>query len=558
MDISFLANLFLFLGALGASYAMDHSPTREESDPLYDENGYARTDEGSSRAEDETADRDSLAWFLYGGDDTLTGSAGADYANLGNGDDSAEMGAGSDIALGGTGDDTIAGDNGADSLFGGEGDDILSGDLGDDTLRGEDGNDVLTGETGADVLLGGVGDDTISGFGIDAAAATGLATIDGADQLLGGDGNDLLLMGHGDIAAGGSGNDMFQFDTRWGESTDAFRITDFAEAEDQIEILYVPRYSGDTSLELPPEVEIETSPDGESALIRLNGTLIAQVDGAAGLTRDDIVLTPDTGADPAYVPTNYDATVTGTIGADTFAGGADPTAWFTGGDADTLTGSSDSDYARLGDGADEADMSGGNDLAYGEEQADHILGGAGLDTLYGGASDDTLEGGSGADRLAGEFGDDVLVGGDGADNLVGGAGDDTLSGYTAGAGGADSLTAIDGVDSLSAGDGNDTIYLGRGDLAEGGEGADSFNLDLRWDEDSPQIALISDFTKGIDQLELHYTPVFAGGVEVPPVVTITFAADNSYALVRVDGEAVAQLIGATTLTVSDVVMVPAV
>ena len=93
-------------------------------------------------------------------------------------------------------------------------------------------------------------------------------------------------------------------------------------------------------------------------------------------------------------------------------------------------------------------------------------------------------------------------------------------------------------------------------MAVGGAGDDRFNLDLRWDEGA-QVALITDFTKGTDQLELHYTPVFVGGVEVPPVVTITFATDNSYALVRVDGEAVAQLIGATTLTVSDVVMVPA-
>lgn len=556
MDISFLANLFLFLGALGASYAMDHTPTREETDPLYDENDYARTDEGSSHADAETADRDSLAWFLYGGDDTLTGSAGADYANLGSGDDQADMGAGADIALGGKGDDTIAGGNGADSLYGGEDNDSLSGNLGDDTLRGEDGNDVLIGGTGADILLGGGGDDTISGFDLGAGATSGLASIDGADQLLGGDGNDVLLMGHGDIAAGGSGNDIFQFDTRWGESTAAYRITDFAGSDDQIEILYVPRYSGDTSLEVPPELAIETSPDGESALIRLNGTLIAQVDGAAGLTIDDIVLRPDTGADPAYVPTDYDATVTGTAGADTYAGGTDPTAWFTGGDADTLTGSSDADYARLGDGADEADMSGGNDVAYGEEQADHILGGTGADTLFGGADGDTLEGGTGADRLSGDFGDDNLLGGAGADSLVGGAGSDTLSGYTAGAGGEDSLTAIDGVDTLAGGDGNDTIFLGHGDIAVGGEGADTFNLDLRWDEGA-QIALITDFTKGIDKLELHYTPVFAGGVEVPPVVTISFAPDNSYATVRVDGEAVAQLTGATTLTVSDVVMVPA-
>lgn len=556
MDLGFLANLLLFLGALGASFAMDTATTQEESDPLYDENDYVRTDKGTGSDDDEEADRDSLAWFLYGGDDSLTGSAGNDYANLGKGDDQADMGAGADIVLAGRGNDTVSGGNSGDQLFGGDGEDSLSGDLGDDTLIGDAGNDVLTGGTGADFLSGGEGDDTLSGFDPDAAAATGLPGIDGADQLSGGEGNDLLLMGHGDIAAGGGGNDIFQMDTRFGESTAAYRITDFAADDDRIEILYVPRYSGDSSQEVAPELRVETSPDGESALIRLNGALIAQVDGAAGLTADDILLTPDTGLDPNYVPANFDSAVDGTASADTLTGGSDATAWFTGAGDDSLTGSTASDYTRLGDGNDSAAMGDGADIIYAEAGDDFVQGGTGADTVYGGAGLDTLDGGTGADRMAGELGNDAMTGGAGADNLVGGAGNDTLSGYASGAGGEDSLTAIDGIDTLSGGDGDDTLILGRGDVAVGGSGADTFNLDLRWDEGS-QVALITDFTKGTDRLEVHYTPVFSGGVEVPPVVTITFAADDSYATVRVDGEAVAQLTGASTLTVSDVVLIPA-
>jgi Ca2+-binding RTX toxin-like protein len=556
MDLSFLANMLLFLGALGASYAVDQATTLEETDPLYDENDYTRTDEGTGHSDALEADRDSLAWFLQGGDDRLAGSAGSDYANLGNGNDEADMGAGADIALGGNGADTISGGNGGDRLFGGEDDDSLSGNLGDDTVFGEAGNDILTGGSGADVLSGGEGDDILSGFDLDAGAAAGLPGVDGNDQLLGGEGNDLLLMGHGDVAAGGGGNDIFQLDTRFDEATAAYRISDYSGTDDRIEILYVPRYSGDTSLEIPPEVRIEASPDGESALIRLNGTLIAQVDGAAGLTADDLVLTPDTGLDPNYLPSDYDAEVTGTAGPDTFSGGSDGTAWFLQGGDDSLTGSSDGDYARLGEGNDFASMGDGVDVTYAEAGDDHVLGGAGTDTIYGGDGADTLEGGSGADRMAGELGADAMTGGAGADNIVGGAGDDTISGYTSGAGGEDSLIAIDGIDTLSGGDGNDQIHLGRGDVAVGGAGDDRFNLDLRWDEGA-QVALITDFTKGTDQLELHYTPVFVGGVEVPPVVTITYAPDASYATLRLDGEAVAQLTGATTLTVSDVVLIAA-
>jgi Ca2+-binding RTX toxin-like protein len=62
-------------------------------------------------------------------------------------------------------------------------------------------------------------------------------------------------------------------------------------------------------------------------------------------------------------------------------------------------------------------------------------------------------------------GDDVLFGGDGADAIFGEDGNDTLDGGA-------------GNDTLEGGAGNDRFTVGAGDVARGGEGADTFVVDL--------------------------------------------------------------------------------
>jgi Ca2+-binding RTX toxin-like protein len=74
----------------------------------------------------------SFRFFLNGGEDNFTGSAGRD------------------VVYGGWGDDTVAGGRGGDRLNGGWGNDSMSGGTGDDYLNGSDGKDVLTGGTGSD------------------------------------------------------------------------------------------------------------------------------------------------------------------------------------------------------------------------------------------------------------------------------------------------------------------------------------------------------------------------------------------------------------------------
>ena len=560
MDVSILANLFLFLGALGVNFALDassNSTDTTESDPLYDKADYSDTNNGTKGDDDITTMGESEAWFLAAGDDHLAGSAGSDYVNAGAGNDGAELGAGNDIALGGAGDDSLAGGTGNDKLFGGADADSLWGNTGDDSLAGGDGADWLTGGTGVDTLLGGAGDDFLSGFDGDSAGAAGMTTPEGQDQLLGGEGNDTILMGHSDGAIGGAGNDSFILDHRYTDNTGQFRIVDFNRSEDLLQVQYIPRYSSDTSAEVLPELRIELSPDGESSLIRMNGTVIAQLDGVTDLTLADIHLTADTTTDTSYIRGNYDAEVTHGDGNDTATGADDPTAWFMGTGDDSLTGSGSSDYAQLGAGDDDAHMLAGNDSVRADAGDDSISGGDGNDTVWGGLGDDTVAGDAGNDRIVGEAGDDLLTGGTGADSLVGAAGDDTVSGYSATAAGDASLAAIDGVDTLSGGAGNDTLIIGRGDVALGGSGNDTFEIDNRWTENA-EIAVIYDYVKDEDVLELHYTPVFgAGGVEIPPVLTLAAGPANAYTILRLNGEAVANIMGSATVALSEITLVRA-
>ena len=559
MEPAVIANLFLFLGALGLNIGLggsddDSDAPAANEDPLYNPQNYAHAHQGSEGNDTMVSDADNQAWFLHGGNDDLTASSANDYANLGDGDDRAVMGAGNDIGLGGAGNDSMAGGVGADTLYGGTGNDQLQGNLGDDGLAGGDGNDEVWGGLGGDVLNGGAGDDTLSGFMPGAAGAAGMTGVEGIDQLMGGNGNDLLILGHGDLAQGGAGNDTFNLDTRWNDGTGVAHITDYNTAQDQLHITYTPRYATDTSLEVAPVMTMTHTPDG-STEIRMNGTIVAQLDGVDDFSLNDLVLVPDAATDTQYVPGNYTTQVDGTDGVDSLTGGTDSTAWLLHGGADHLTGSTGNDYADLGAGNDHAAMGDGNDSVLGRDGDDDINGGAGADTMRGGDGLDTLHGGDGADRIAGDLGNDLLSGGAGADSLIGGGGDDTLSGYSDTHSAESSMTANDGADTLSGGDGNDTLIIGHGDTASGGAGADHFEIEAQW-TDGVAAATISDYTFPTDQLELHYAPRFdVNHVEIPPVLTATLSVDGSFTAIRLNGVVVANVMGTRPVGLSEITLV---
>lgn len=225
-----------------------------------------------------------LAYLLAEGSDTLVATSGDDYADGGAGNDLLILSNGADTGLGGAGDDTLRGGEGDDMLYGQGGDDELHGEGGDDTLIGGSGDDLLEGGTGDDALAGGSGADTLVGGEGDDVLDGG----DGADVLDGGVGDDVLILGEGDLATGGEGADEFHvYDI---ESPDAppAEVSDFEPETDAIHVLYSPDETGADV----PEIGVSFDEDADETIVTLNGQQIATLAGDAGITVDDVVLTP--------------------------------------------------------------------------------------------------------------------------------------------------------------------------------------------------------------------------------------------------------------------------
>lgn len=507
MELAILANFLLFLGSFAVKVsALDSAPANE--DPLYDEADYQNVQNGSGGDDLVSADHDNSAFFLGDGNDDLTASAGKDYTQLGSGDDQADMGAGDDIALGGAGSDRLFGETGNDTLLGGLDNDSLSGGLGSDSLSGGDGADDIWGGTGADTLLGDLGNDTLSGFDPIKGGANGLTASDGVDFLFGGEGDDHLLLGRGDFAVGGAGNDVFKMDMRWSDGAGQFVIDDFQRGLDRLELTYTPTYDDVTGAEIAPNLSVALAPSGESSLILINGAAVATVNGVKDLALSDLQLVPAVINDSSYDPSLY---ATQNFGTDT-AGeltATGSTAHFAQGGDDQFTGSGSGDYADMGLGNDRADLGAGNDSA---------LGGEGADRLSGDDGNDALRGGNGADTLLGDAGGDLLYGGAGNDSLDGGDGNDLIYG----------------------GAGADHIWVGMGDSAYGGADNDIFLLDgQRYDA----IPRIEDFIAG-DRIEIHYD------LGIPaPVITVAASGVTGETDILADGQIVARVVnGAVPLT----------
>lgn len=175
--------------------------------------------------------------FGNAGDDTVQGGAGADSMSGDDGYDEisytdhtagvrADLQGGSGMGStdendfivgnfeqikGGMGNDTLTGSNGANKMYGGPGHEQMNARGGDDSLYGEAGNDSLFGGTGSDKLYGNEDDDNLSG-GRE------------ADSLFGGTGNDTLVSVGGtvyDKSWGEEGTDSFWLDNNNNEYIDA-------------------------------------------------------------------------------------------------------------------------------------------------------------------------------------------------------------------------------------------------------------------------------------------------------------------------------------------------
>ncbi|WDH36892.1 retention module-containing protein [Pseudomonas chlororaphis] len=181
-------------------------------------------------------------------------------------------------------------------------------------------------------------------------------------------------------------------------------------------------------------------------------------------------------------------------------------------DGHTLTGTAGDDVLLAGSGDNLINAGDGNDVLIAGSGNNTLHGGAGNDLLFGGPGNDLLDGGTGNDTAsyahasAGVTVDLSLLG---AQN-TGGAGTDTLTAIEnlVGSNYNDTLTGDNNANIITGGLGNDVLNGGGGDdlliggmgnnTLTGGSGSDTF----QWQQGNSGHDLVTDFTPGIDKLDL--------------------------------------------------------
>lgn len=152
-----------------------------------------------------------------------------------------------------------------------------------------------------------------------------------------------------------------------------------------------------------------------------------------------------------------------------------------------------------------------DNFRFGTDGNDRILGtGSGpndptSDAIFGSGGNDTLIGGGGNDFLFGESGDDILTGGFGNDFLSGGDGNDRLEGTGAFFPNPTSQRSRGAgeIDTLIGGAGQDTFQLWSSNGAFGSPSAPSgIGASYRFNG-NVDYALIADFNKSEDTIELR-------------------------------------------------------
>lgn len=386
-------------------------------------------------------------------------------------------------ASGATGSVTVTGTGAGDGqqITGGSGADSLTGGAGDDRIVGGDGADFLDGGSGSDILSGGEGDDLLYG-GADEAV----------DYLLGGEGTDYAIFlgsredytiesvtttvdGQSDVSVlkvTNNANQSFDYvhlNTEWLVFTDdvaAYRANDTAY-NDKVAVSDLRDYA----------VRLFDSSGGDVGGF---DTLAEAIEAAQSGYRIEIADNADLSAEGVLQVTS-NLTINGGAGVQ-IAG------------------------LELGAGVTSLHLGGAfSTEIWGNELDNVIVGNEGGHVIHGGAGNDfiDLRESNGANSVDGGTGDDRIIGGSGDDVLMGGAGSDLI-------------VTTAGADTVIGGAGNDYLVLGSVDgrqlTVQGGSGNDQFIIDNFTGDAALNLdAIISDFRRGQDVLDLSHLQTGAGG-----------------------------------------------
>ena len=433
---------------------------------------------------------ETVSLFAQGGNDIITTSSGADFADGGTGDDTIIFGIegvwGLDNEAWNINDEGIIyykvpidGKNQyQDIVFGGEGTDTLNmlGSKPDaiffhDVISGAvQSNHVMTSSslqilekariTQIENINTGPGDDVIdftspdykgTTFSLKLNGDTGNDVLwgnKGDDQLNGGDGDDLLFGGEGqDHLTGGIGKDVFEFAAETLTSTPPHDvIADYNKSQGDLIRFYVQ--TNDTqNLTISGTNELTWQTSTSNQTIHLNGVTLSSLNDI----NTEFVVVPAEKANRYVIHDSTNgwtlANLVGTEEGDLFMGSSG---------IDKIMGGRGSDTIEGYGGADIIYSGYDNDYVYGGSGDDRINTGKGKDKVYGGAGIDTIYAGDGKDILYGNEGADILVGGFGADTIITGTGADLIKIATgespaAYASGYPSTSAFDSISDFTTG-----------------------------------------------------------------------------------------------------------
>jgi Ca2+-binding RTX toxin-like protein len=180
------------------------------------------------------------------GNDSLTGTDGAETIAGQDGDDVVHAVGASNLLYGNQGSDTIDGENGNNTIVGGQDSsdaaDLINAGSGDDLIWGNGGADTIAADGGANTVVGGFGGDLIATGALNDMIfgnqdSDTILAGDGANLVFGGLGNDTVVTGSGtdtiwgnegnDTLAGGNGADRYVFASASGSD----QINGFAVAD---------------------------------------------------------------------------------------------------------------------------------------------------------------------------------------------------------------------------------------------------------------------------------------------------------------------------------------
>ena len=369
---------------------------------------------------------------------TLTGDATVTKMDVtaGGGDDLLVLGTLADTVDGGAGNDSVTGTAGANTISLGAGNDTLLAGTGGENVDGGAGNDLFTlagNLNSGDTIDGGDGTDTLtitSGI-TTSSVAGGLSNIEIIEPLAA-----LTITANGNLG----GAQTFDFS----DDTNQVLTLTSAAAGGTFEGPVTVLLSKSAGAGQDDETNADTITNSKGVELNVVGNSVTfdaglTVTGSATAVDTITVIADGDGTGAVLSGTTY---INKVVVQDSLTSGEDviitPKA------TDTTTPTLEIDGSALdagtGAAAETLTLTGTSVTATTLD----ITGGAGPDSLYGGQKNDTIEGGAGQDSINGN---------EGADNLSGGAGNDTflIDAYS------DQYSAALGADTIDGGAGTDTI-----------------------------------------------------------------------------------------------------